>query len=282
MENIAVGVPDPGRPAQALDWAVHRSRRGPCRILLVRAVDLLVSDAVDEQDRLDELRHRIMERSPSAVVETRIVTSSVPSALLSASADADLLVIGSHRRHPLLAALSGWLPLRVATGSRGATVLVPDDWTPPIERTIVVGIAEDDSSDRAALFAAREARATGELLEVVHAWIPATHPPTNGGRAHHRERLALAVDGIRAAFPNVRLRGILDARAAAPALLGRAAQAELLVLGSHRRGPLSGLVLGSCAQQVVPDSSTPVCIVPPVGPAPRDDDALEERLAATP
>lgn len=265
MEKIVIGVADLAAQHGAVEWAIRRSEHHRCHVVLVRAFDLVVSDPVVEQRRLDELRTAWLRRSPETVVETSIVTSSVPSALLEASRDADLLVVGTHRRHPFLSAMAGSLPLRVAAQSHCATVLVPEDWAPSLRRRVVLGLAADGSSDRAALFAAREAAGTLAELEVVHAWtasVPSVREEEpSPERLAHRRILQEALDRIRAAYPRVRLRGLLGQRPPVSLLAGRADDAEMLVLGSHRHA--IGITLGTCARDLVPLSATPMCIVPP-------------------
>ena len=95
----------------------------------------------------------------------------------------------------------------------------------------------------------------------------------------HREILGAATHGIRTAFPEVSMTEYLDEQNTADAVLARASHAELIVIGTHRHGPIAGLVLGATAGAVLRHTSTPVCVVPSVDrrPAPRSG----ERLRAT-
>ena len=53
---------------------------------------------------------------------------------------------------------------------------------------------------------------------------------------------------------------------AGEAILANAHDAELIVVGTHARGALGELVLGSVSHHVVKNSRCPVVVVPPVQP----------------
>ncbi len=270
MENVVVGVGnDPGQ--RAIEWVIRRASQRPVQVTLVRAFDMFASDPMEEEQLLERAGERIAERSPGTVVRLSLVTAATSAALLEAAKEADLLVVGSHHRHPIDSLLTGSVPLHVAARSSCATVIVPDDWAAARHRTVVVGIADDGTSDRAMLFAAREAQAAGAELEALHAWsvaVPTLASPDRvedepAQRVGHRAVLTRALDRIRAAYPRVRVRGVLEQRSTATALAERAAQGQLLVLGSHRRGPVTGVILGSTARNALRTTTAPLCIVPP-------------------
>ncbi|GAA2085477.1 universal stress protein [Pseudolysinimonas kribbensis] len=273
MERIVLGV-DPGSGRMALEWVIRRSLSKPTHVQLVRAFDLVLAEPDDEEAILRDAAAQLRRRSPTTVVDESLVTVAIPAALLEASTEADLLVLGSRRGRPAAWRLGVSLPLQVAARSKCATVIVPEDWTPSMRRTVVVGISGDHTCDRAMLFAAREAQDAGVELEAVHAWtvtVPDMHDSRiamNEGdeRVLHRDILSRSLERIRAAFPRVRLRGLLEQRLPSAVLAEHAIRGQLLVLGSHRWGPVTGVVLGSTARAVLPVASAPLCIVPPAAP----------------
>jgi len=97
-------------------------------------------------------------------------------------------------------------------------------------------------------------------------------------RDAHRRELAEAVERVQSSHPRLRVRGFLEERPAAAALTDHAGDAVLLVLGSHRWGPLTGLVLGSTAREVLARTTTPLSIVPPL-PDRRTAEALDALAA---
>lgn len=286
MEEIIVGVGD-AASAVAVDWSISRAQRSPSSVRLVRAFDVLTSDAVDNQQVLDETRRHVETAVPTATVRTELTMKAVPDALVDAAQDADLLVIGSHRKRPIQSTLRGSVPLRVAARSRCATVIVPDDWTGAAMPRVVVGVDAAHTSDRALLFAAREAETADAELVLVHAWsIPPRGVDEDDrpdderrARAHHEEVLSHAVNRVVDEAPRVRVHTVLEERLPESALAEHGAGARLIVIGSHRWGPLTGLVLGSTARALQSLTSTPICIVPP--PLPEEALAPEEPSAAT-
>jgi nucleotide-binding universal stress UspA family protein len=288
MERVVLGV-DRGSGRKALEWVIRRSMSRPTRVHLIRAFDLVDSDPEAEARLLEDTAAQLRERSPQTEIEQALVWKQADAALLQAAEAADLLVVGSRHGHPILSTLTGSLPLRVAAGSTCATVIVPDDWTPPMRRTVVVGISSDNTSDRAMLFAAHEAQSCGADLEAVHAWT-VTVPSMTGriravqeadARAQHRQILSDALERIRAAYPRVRIRGLLEQRLPSTVLAEHASRGQLLVLGSPRWGPLAGMVLGSTARAVLPAATAPLCIVPPTVAIPTDP-VLAEHDAISP
>jgi nucleotide-binding universal stress UspA family protein len=162
------------------------------------------------------------------------------------------------------------MPLQIASHSSIPVVVVPDNLS-PVVGPVVVGIDDDDSSREAMDVAAGEADAGGFTLAVVHAWqMPA--PRIEGSvallaspiqvRAEHRNTLRAAVLGVSLSYPDLDIEQVLIQENASRALLTRAEDASLLVIGSHHRGFLARAFLGSVGQEVLSQSSVPVCVVP--------------------
>jgi nucleotide-binding universal stress UspA family protein len=150
-------------------------------------------------------------------------------------------------------------------------VIVPDDWTPR-QGSVTVGLDDDASSDAALRRAGEFARVGSGDLRLVHAWVRPPEPtdPVSlylGDRSDpqgdHRQRLEWARRRLVRRQPGLTIHEHLYEGAAFAGLLHLSEQAELIVIGSHRRGPLAGLILGSVARQLLHFSKIPVCVVPP-------------------
>ncbi|KAA9111416.1 universal stress protein [Microbacterium rhizomatis] len=270
METIVVGV-DGSKPSMvAVDWVAERVAGTTRRVDLVRVDSPLVVAEVIEDIAFAEAEARLRDIAPNTEVESTIVPGRMPEALLRAARDADLLVIGEHRRRPVRAAIHGWLPLRVAAQSEKPVVVVPDDWT-AADGTIVVGVDDDDSSDAAIAFAAREADTADAELHLVHAWQMPT-PEMSGSvailaspieeQARHRVILEDACTSVARTHPRLRIVRTLVRDSPAAAIAGTARDASLVVVGTHHRGVLAGGFFGSVGQSLLVDSATPVCVVP--------------------
>lgn len=123
---------------------------------------------------------------------------------------------------------------------------------------------------RALLWGALEARRKGGTLEVVHAWsVPnAVYAPdadVNLGPFEEdaREVLEAAVAAAEREDIGTPVEGTLVNDSAVDALVRAAARAELLVIGSHGHGGVTGFLLGSVGRRCVELASCPVAVIPP-------------------
>jgi nucleotide-binding universal stress UspA family protein len=138
--------------------------------------------------------------------------------------------------------------------------------------TIAVGVDDTDSSRRALAWAAREAVRRGASLQVITAWswdavegapLAAVDPQALLSIADQTQRDAIAeVIGPMAAKPPV-AREVVQC-SAAEALVDASRHADLVVVGTHGRGPVRSLLLGSVSLSVIKHAACPVVVMPPV------------------
>lgn len=269
MQKILVGIDEEHASQVAVDWVIDRVTRIPSRVVLFTAFDMIASDPVADDNVLLRTRARIEEAVPGTVVTTDLADRSILEGLVERSADADLLVIGSHPHRRVRSILTGALPASIVTRSHCPVIVVPDDWEPGGSR-IVLGVADDDSSDAATGFAADEARASGLNLDAVHAWrlpVPSMDAVSSliiGPEeldAIHTELLTRVTERLGADAGDAVIRGILrhgDGGAELDQVLDDAA---LLVLGTHRHSPAVGAILGSVVQHMLHRGLVPVAVV---------------------
>jgi nucleotide-binding universal stress UspA family protein len=267
MYRISIGIDASGAASTAVDWVIGWHRAHQAQITLVTAFDYLVDEVDIDLEILEREAGRISAALPGAQVEIAMADGSVPGVLERSSREADLLVVGSHRTRHARSVLTGRLPLRIAEHSACPVAVVPDDWQPR-SGSIAVGLGDDEASDAAVAFAAAEALDLGVELRVLHAWSP---PSSSAGvpslvldpvdlRAAHEERLTAVAGALRER--GVSVRESLHEGAAGFALVALAAEAALVVVGTHRTGPIGELLVGSTAASLIRESRTPVCVVP--------------------
>lgn len=139
--------------------------------------------------------------------------------------------------------------------------------------TIVVGIDASDHAVRALRWAFAEAELRGDELELVHAYsrpeavyypgIMVNDLPTQAElEAAARQVIEDAVSKV-LPRPDVPYTMTVQSGGAAGVLCGRAADADLVVVGARGLGGFRGLLLGSVSQQVVAHSPCPVVIITP-------------------
>lgn len=133
----------------------------------------------------------------------------------------------------------------------------------PVGRTVVVGVDRSPASDTAVAWAAAEAVRRGSRLVLVRTeGLTDVPPPADQWDAEERELTALAAS-VRDAHPRIEdVTSELRVGAAGPVLVARAADAELLVVGSHGRGAISRAVLGSVSAYCAVHAPVPTVVVP--------------------
>ncbi|GGI09497.1 universal stress protein [Egicoccus halophilus] len=138
---------------------------------------------------------------------------------------------------------------------------------------IVVGIDASEHARRALEWAFAEAELRGAELELVHAYLRPEVAYVPGMvvtdiasdselQAAARELVEEMVGKI-VPRPTVPYEVTVQAGGAAGVLCGRAADADLAVVGARGLGGFRGLLLGSVSQQVVTHSLCPVVVVVP-------------------
>lgn len=210
--------------------------------------------SVDAEDRLPQLL-AIHAGHPAAVLEER-------------SEQADLLLLGAHRKHGLFD-LGGTARHVLAHISRPV-------WLQPCEPQPVkrITVATDFSEHGGcALAYARElASRLGAALRVVHCFTPPSFAYAHdGGASLEPYAIAGLRDGSRAELEQLmeatdwgELEVSSEMLEGPPldAILTAAEQADLLVLGTHGRSGLSRFVMGSVSQGVLKRHGGAVLVVP--------------------
>jgi len=288
-QRWVVGVDGSPGARAALVWALFAAAQADVTLELVSSypVDFYWADPylVDER-RLEEIRQDTAERVRSALAEARrdptvaavdgasevtaeVVVGAGAAAehLVAEARDARLLVVGSRGRGGVRSTLLGSVALHcVAHAPCPVVVVHPGAVQPPLR--VVVGI-DDSAMSRAALArAAQEAERLGAELEVVAAQQPVAYwsevqavvlPPIAEMREQVRKRAEEIVTEVLGDGATLRLR--VEDGAPAEVLTRVADGAALLVVGSHSRSRVAGMLLGSVALHCAVHAPCPVMVV---------------------
>jgi nucleotide-binding universal stress UspA family protein len=226
-------------------------------------------DADDAQAAADAYVARALGPDAAGAVQRVAVCGLTAQTLLEASADAALLVVGARGLGGVQGLLLGSVSQQCLhhTTPPIAVVRTTDATTEgeTMER-IVVGVDGSDTARRALSWAVAEARLRGATLEVMP--YIAGYPYAGVGfdpatfEKDAQTTLDSIVDGTdTSGVPQVeRTLAVGDA---ASALLSRAADADLVVVGSRGLGGFTGLLLGSVSHHVTHHATCPVVVVPP-------------------
>lgn len=260
MTRIALGYDGSEAARAAAGWVSVRAPRDTAAVDIVTVTGIRAFDDERVEESLDQARRMILDHAPGLVIESHTVDGRMPNALGEDSRRADLIVVGIRTGRPVRS--GGSTILRLTARAHGPVCVVPDVWAPS-DDPVTVGIGPDDSADAALLFAANEAAAADVPLHIVHAWrSPDGRTAASSARREHRAVLDVASARVHAHNPSLRVEAELVAENPTAALLHRAPQSSLIVIGTHRRGVLAGGMLGSVAQDVIGQSAAPVTVVP--------------------
>lgn len=272
---IVVGFDDSAHGRAAVDYAADVARRKGNPLRLVHAlepvpygdglsgwsVDVLPQRERAGKELMAEMTAHVASVYPDLTVTTRIEPSYPDALLIAESESAELLVLGSRGSGGFADLLVGSTAMHVSTKAHCPVVAVREPVDPVKPRHgIVVGIDGSPEASDALEFALQEARETGEQLTAVLAYSDAVSLGSQVLLPLVRQQLDDALTGWPEKYPDVSLDRQTVCDHPVPALLGEAAEARLLVVGSRGRGPVRSL-LGSVSHGVLHHAHVPVAVV---------------------
>ncbi|SFK99814.1 universal stress protein [Geodermatophilus ruber] len=204
-------------------------------------------------------------------VSWSVVDEDPVTALRTASADAQVLVVGSRGVGGILGLLGSTANGVVADAACPVVVLPdPTSVTATPRASVVVGVEGRPGDDAVLDFAFAEAAARGTDLVAVHAWQDVTLETAfqslgplvdwAGVQADEERVLAETLAGWRQKEPDVPVREVVLRERTARALVSVGLTAALLVVGHRHRKPLARL--GSTTHGVLRRAGCPVAVVP--------------------
>jgi nucleotide-binding universal stress UspA family protein len=276
--EVVVGVAGTPSSQDAVRWGADAAQARGVELVLVHAVGLPVAgyegvwdDALNAGVSAMLAREAEVagEAYPDLKVRTEVDMETPGRALTRRSGEASVLVVGTRRTTPQHRVYSGSLAYQVVAGARCPVVVVPPSVRVP-ENRVVVGADGSSEGLEAVRVAAREADRTGAVLQVVHAWREPTIlasvgwvPPELPSAVKDEERVVLgeSTAGLAEEYPDLEVERTLAEADPSSALLAAAALARLLVVGSHGRGGVARMLLGSVSHAMVLHSPCPVLVV---------------------
>ncbi len=138
---------------------------------------------------------------------------------------------------------------------------------------IAVGIDESESSHKALAWAAAEAARRGSSLELVTTWgLEHADLGPNALGPDQADMLRESAEAIQQAAvdavlceprPGLTIHRTVAHGSPADALIAASSTADLVVVGSHGRGPLGSFLFGSVSRVLIKRSHCPVVVLPP-------------------
>lgn len=285
--GVVVGVDGSSCSDAAVRWAAHEAatRHVP---LSVRAVvaplvhsggpwpEVVVPEAQLSSQRDEAQQH--VERALGIAAQAggdvaadgEVLLGPVVATLVEMSDRADLVVVGCHGQGAVARALLGSVSSGVVHHARCPVALIHQDELRPPDAPVLVGVDGSPTSELATAIAFDEASRRGVGLVALHAWSdmgPIDFASANWAPIEWRnikvraeELLSERLSGYCQRYPDVDVHKVVVCDLPARRLLEHAETAQLLVLGSHGRGGVPGMLLGSVSTAVVHSARIPVII----------------------
>jgi nucleotide-binding universal stress UspA family protein len=269
MNNrVVVGYDGSSSSVAATEWAAAEAaaRGAELVVLTCRAGD----PGCASHDRAEHMAAQLRERHPELSCHGAAAHGAPRDALVEASRDADLLVVGKTGSGTARALILGSVANAVLRKSTCPTAVIPGSYAsrPRAER-IVVGVDGSSAARHALDWAVDAATVRGGELTLVHAWSYTYTGPVAQSVAERDRACADAarfldplVDSTKTVARGFTVVGRLVEDSAAAALLDHSASADLLVVGSTGRGGARSILVGSVARAVTEHATCPTAVVP--------------------
>ncbi|MEU4689906.1 universal stress protein [Actinoplanes sp. NPDC023714] len=280
---IVVAVDGGESGLAAARWAAGEARRRDLPLRIVHVLDWEWRTArYDFGGRQFETARRIADNvvrngarvadiiAPGLSVDTDVPIGNPVAQLIAVSENAGLLVLGCRGLGGFAGLRLGSVSHRVATHATCPVVVIRGD-AKPEDAPVAAGVDDSASADTVlqAAFAAAEARRTP--LVAVRSYRP--EPPLYAGKmpppggadparaAAEQKRLDDQLAPWRTKHPAVAVESRVTHETAAAALTALSELAQLVVVGSHGHGVITGTLLGSTGLQLLHHADCPVLIV---------------------
>ncbi|HEU4568932.1 MAG TPA: universal stress protein [Marmoricola sp.] len=286
--RIVVGIDGSQQSGTALEWAVARARLGGEQLELVNAYTLAPdlnfygyqglagSQPVDwftefSEQLLDAAAARVRELAPELSFTQSSKLGHPAYALASASVGAEALVVGRRGLGTAASALLGSVSNRLAIEAQCPLVVVGEGDV-PTSGPIVVGVDGSEFGTHALRYALVEAALRKTSVRAVAAY-DLLHPAFRGDpemiarmqadvAGEAADTVSRALDELGDAVPSsVTVDQVAVEDRPADAILAHAADAQLIVVGTHGKGFVRRVLLGSVSRRVLADADRPVAIV---------------------
>ncbi|WP_329269758.1 universal stress protein [Streptomyces sp. NBC_01451] len=291
LRNVTVGLDGSPESLAAADWAAHEAQLRDLPLRLVHALHRqphtyasLAGTRIpspargshhDRAERLPrETSARLAERHPGLRVSAEQSTERPVTALLAASRNADLLVLGSRGLSGVTGFLAGSVALSVVARTERPVVLVragEGAGTVHMSGDVVLGLDLEDPDDPVIGFAFRSAFRRAANLRVVHGW----QPPSSSGYgdafdiepnaelgARVRRELGDVLRPWRSRFPGVEVSERTPVGPAGSHLVNASRDAALVVVGRRNRRTRAGNHIGPVTHTVLQHAAAPVAVIP--------------------
>ena len=279
--GIVVGVDGSASSLDAVTWAADQAAQDHRSLALVHAYtldrmlwvdsmgvdrDIVKVMAEDGRRLLLAAADHAHRTQPDLEVHEWLFHADARSALLEASRDAAMLVVGSRGRGPVASLLLGSVGVALVRHAVCPTVVRRPERDHVGTGVLVAVDAREDA--RPVLETAYQFAASRELpltvLVLHHGSASLSTPPDvhDDDRVDHRERLVDWLSDLAVKHPDVRVSERTADGAAAHVLVEQGGEQDLVVVGTHVSGGVTSVLGQGLAVSVVEHAPTTVVVVP--------------------
>jgi len=188
--------------------------------------------------------------------------------LVEMSDEAEMIVVGCNGRGAVGRVLLGSVSSGVVRSAKCPVTVIRADVssTPHSDRApVLVGVDCSPVSELALAIAFDEASRRGVELTVLHAWsdVAVYQLPWLEWKSEAERSLGEYLAGWQERYPDVKVNRLIVLDHPGRALIEESESAQLVVVGSHGRGGLTAMLLGSVSNAVVHAVHAPVIVARP-------------------
>lgn len=275
--SILVGYDGSADSDHALAWAqamagkTHR----PLQVLIsavdrTQVFDFNHDSHLAKTARIEADARELVKASGAPDASVTLVDVPPTSALIDASGQASLVVVGARGHSAMSGVLLGSVSQHVAQHA-ACPVVVVRPAQHALDR-VVVGVDGSAGSSAALAFAAEHASRSQASLTVIYGWRSLSRGGGSLMGAPFEDRfseemsaaervLSEAVAGLGESYPDVKIDTEAIPVAPSRCLADASAAASLVVVGSRGRGAFAGMLLGSTSQSVLHHAQCSVAVV---------------------